>query len=83
MLGRFYLLPLHRDRLLCSQGEKKNSYIKASLKLGEGSEVNVGTFMFCIKLQASAETSAVILWVIHLFFAFKSVSCSIKNSFRG
>ena len=68
MLGRFYLLPLHRDRLLCSQGKKKKPYIKASIKLGEGSEINVGTFMFCIKLQASIEASAVILWVIHLLF---------------
>jgi len=63
-------------------GEKK-TYIKAWIKLGEGSEINVGTFMFCIKLQASIEASAVILWVIHLFYALKSVSCLIKNFFRG
>ena len=49
-------------------GKKKKPYIKASIKLGEGSEINVGTFMFCIKLQASIEASAVILWVIHLLF---------------
>ena len=63
---------------------EKNPYIKASIKLGEGSEISVDTFMFCIKLQASTEASAVnSLGHIHLFFPFKSVSCLIKNSFSG
>lgn len=46
----------------------KNPYIKASIKLGEGSEISVDTFMLCIKLQASTEASAVILWVTFICF---------------
>lgn len=75
MFGRFYLLPcLEMD--YAAHWEK--THIKASINLGEGSEINVGLFMFYIKLKASTEASAVILWATFICFLLLKIWCLIK-----